>query len=471
MAERGLRQNSMAFVACICACRSLNEITSLLDVICNINRVDSAYTPVHIRMMVETLAQEISRRKRTDISLWTTTRSENALDAVVVPLLVRLLSFKTDLPVVVQATFGTGLPDELTIQSGEILHVLHEYTDGWVLCQNDKGEQGMVPSKCLGKIPASELNTSIAVALAIFTQAVPDMEFLKYSTESQRVHDFYYLLCASLSMLLRFPEHFKSQEMIDMICVRLVAASLSLLSQPPRDDGHYHIVIAEIFKFAFAREQLISYDLVIALSKMDQRVYLHLSPGSIPEPTRYFVQSTPIEVQIAIGICLESLNAPTQNVVGILTGDQDSKLVQYVLSLRRSTEERSQAFKLLLRKVHQTQRNNEKNQWKKWKLLGFLDAVQVFFSSIGSLTQSELNDWMDTLTTLCQSEGQALRESGAMKAFIIWAYQDWRGRPLMGDHMQDLHTMAKSISLSVDDINNTSWFTDLATSRSYRARS
>jgi hypothetical protein len=285
MAERGLQHNSMTFVACICACRSLNEITSLLEAICDRNSVDSAYTPVHTRMMVETLAQEISRRKRTDISVWTTTCSENALDTVVVLLLVRILSFKTGLPVGVQATFSSGLPDELAILSGEMLYVLREYADGWVLCQNDKGEQGMVPSRCLGKIPASELNTSVAVALAIFTQAVPDMEFLKYSTESQRVHDFYYLLCASLSMLLRFPEHFKSQEMIDMIYDRLVAAGLSLLSEPPRDDDHYHIVIAELFKFAFAGERLIRHDLVIALSKMDQRVYLHLSPGAIPDPT------------------------------------------------------------------------------------------------------------------------------------------------------------------------------------------
>ncbi|KAJ7359469.1 hypothetical protein DFH08DRAFT_801269 [Mycena albidolilacea] len=158
------------------------------------------------------------------------------------------------------------------------------------------------------------------------------------------------------------------------------------------------------------------------------------------------------------------------NVVEILAGDKDSKLVQYVVSLQRSMEDRSQAFKLLLRKVHQAQRNDDGNQWKELKLLGFLDAVQVFFSSIGFLTQSELDDWMDTLTTLCQSEGQALCESGAMKAFIIWVYQDWQGRPLMGDHMEDFHGMAKSISLSVEDINDMSWFTDLTISRSYRAR-
>jgi hypothetical protein len=40
----------------------------------------------------------------------------------------------------------------------------------------------------------------------------------------------------------------------------------------------------------------------------------------------------------------------------------------------------------------------------------------------------------------------------------------------MGDHMENLHDMAKSISLSVEDINDTSWFTDSTISRSYKAR-
>ncbi|KAJ7893512.1 hypothetical protein B0H13DRAFT_1625184, partial [Mycena leptocephala] len=77
--------------------------------------------------------------------MWTTARSENDLDTKVVPLLVKLLSFKTTLPVTVQCAFTCSLPDELTISAGEMLTVLKEYADGWLLCQNNRGEQGMVP--------------------------------------------------------------------------------------------------------------------------------------------------------------------------------------------------------------------------------------------------------------------------------------------------------------------------------------
>ncbi|KAJ6495919.1 hypothetical protein DFH09DRAFT_832983, partial [Mycena vulgaris] len=49
----------------------------------------------------------------------------------------------------VQCTYMPSLPDELEISIGELLTVLQEYNDGWLLCKNDKGEQGMVPIKCL----------------------------------------------------------------------------------------------------------------------------------------------------------------------------------------------------------------------------------------------------------------------------------------------------------------------------------
>ncbi|KAJ7085320.1 hypothetical protein C8R44DRAFT_591360, partial [Mycena epipterygia] len=49
----------------------------------------------------------------------------------------------------VHCTFMPSLPDELQVSSGELLTVLQEYTDGWLLCQNDKGQQGMVPVRCL----------------------------------------------------------------------------------------------------------------------------------------------------------------------------------------------------------------------------------------------------------------------------------------------------------------------------------
>lgn len=48
-------------------------------------------------------------------------------------------------------TFIPSLPDELTISVGETLRVLAGYEDGWSLCMNYRGKQGMVPNECLEK--------------------------------------------------------------------------------------------------------------------------------------------------------------------------------------------------------------------------------------------------------------------------------------------------------------------------------
>ncbi|KAJ6453647.1 hypothetical protein C8R47DRAFT_1167768 [Mycena vitilis] len=327
----------------------------------------------------------------------------------------------------------------------------------------------MVPIRCLGKIQNHTLNTSIAVALAIFTQSVPDMEVLKYSDESCWSCDFHYLLCASLSTILRFPEYFKSTDIVTLVQDKFVAASLGLLAQPANDNEHYHTIIAEIFKFTFSSEQPLHHDLVIALSKIEPQVYLHLHSGAIPDATRYFVESTPIEVQIAIGVCLENLNAPTPSLVGALL-DQNSELIRCVVSSNMTMDARSKAFKLLLKKVHRSQVDNNQNQWHKLKLQGFFEAVQVFFAFIGCINHSELGIWMDTLHLLCNREGTALCQSGAMQAFIVWAYQDWRGRLMTQMHLPDISMMAQKLSLSVEDINDTSWFSASSVPKLYQAR-
>ena len=51
----------------------------------------------------------------------------------------------------VVCTFIPSLPDELTISIGETLRVLAGYEDGWSLCMNFGGKQGMVPNDCLEK--------------------------------------------------------------------------------------------------------------------------------------------------------------------------------------------------------------------------------------------------------------------------------------------------------------------------------
>jgi len=49
----------------------------------------------------------------------------------------------------VRCTFIPNLPDELSIEAGETVRIVGEYDDGWALCSNRLGEQGMVPLECL----------------------------------------------------------------------------------------------------------------------------------------------------------------------------------------------------------------------------------------------------------------------------------------------------------------------------------
>lgn len=51
----------------------------------------------------------------------------------------------------VRCTFIPNLPDELSITTGELVRVISEYDDGWALCQNVRGEQGVVPLECLDR--------------------------------------------------------------------------------------------------------------------------------------------------------------------------------------------------------------------------------------------------------------------------------------------------------------------------------
>jgi hypothetical protein len=49
----------------------------------------------------------------------------------------------------VKFTFIPSLEDELSIANGEVVEILQEYDDGWALCANARGTQGMVPVECL----------------------------------------------------------------------------------------------------------------------------------------------------------------------------------------------------------------------------------------------------------------------------------------------------------------------------------
>lgn len=56
-------------------------------------------------------------------------------------------------------TFITDLPDELPVTFGQRLNVLAEYDDGWTLCANEKGEQGVVPIECLARDSVTGIST------------------------------------------------------------------------------------------------------------------------------------------------------------------------------------------------------------------------------------------------------------------------------------------------------------------------
>jgi len=64
------------------------------------------------------------------------------------------ISPRTKLPsntATVKFTFKPDLSDELMIVNGEVLAILQEFDDGWVLCRNSGGRQGMVPLECLDR--------------------------------------------------------------------------------------------------------------------------------------------------------------------------------------------------------------------------------------------------------------------------------------------------------------------------------
>jgi hypothetical protein len=62
----------------------------------------------------------------------------------------------------VKCGFVPSLPDELPIAAGDAVRVLAEYDDGWALCEDTQGAQGMVPLDCLerGAGPTTPLSTT-----------------------------------------------------------------------------------------------------------------------------------------------------------------------------------------------------------------------------------------------------------------------------------------------------------------------
>ncbi|KAI0508794.1 hypothetical protein F5B22DRAFT_384694 [Xylaria bambusicola] len=54
----------------------------------------------------------------------------------------------------VQLDFKPSMDDELGLQAGQLVRILHEYDDGWALCiRLDRSQQGVVPRTCLSTRP------------------------------------------------------------------------------------------------------------------------------------------------------------------------------------------------------------------------------------------------------------------------------------------------------------------------------
>ena len=54
----------------------------------------------------------------------------------------------------VQLDFAPSMDDELGLQQGQVVRMLHEYDDGWCLCiRLDRSQQGVVPRSCISKHP------------------------------------------------------------------------------------------------------------------------------------------------------------------------------------------------------------------------------------------------------------------------------------------------------------------------------
>ncbi|KAF8215406.1 kinase-like domain-containing protein [Mycena galopus ATCC 62051] len=67
------------------------------------------------------------------------------------------------------------LPDELFITTGEFMRMLSEYTDGWALCEDMRGKQGLVPVECLNPLRAGTPKDQRLVSLVNNDSALSDL--------------------------------------------------------------------------------------------------------------------------------------------------------------------------------------------------------------------------------------------------------------------------------------------------------
>ncbi|KAI5122211.1 hypothetical protein M0805_002700 [Coniferiporia weirii] len=63
----------------------------------------------------------------------------------------------------VRVLYIPTLPDELSITTGEVVQVVKAFDDGWAMCRNARGEQGVVPLECLDRSAAQAHDGRLSV--------------------------------------------------------------------------------------------------------------------------------------------------------------------------------------------------------------------------------------------------------------------------------------------------------------------
>ncbi|KLO14910.1 hypothetical protein SCHPADRAFT_902899 [Schizopora paradoxa] len=73
---------------------------------------------------------------------------------------------------IVNKTYQPTLGDELAVTVGEVVQVLRAFDDGWALCQNARGDKGVVPVQCMDWVQNANPRTGVQQGQSMYGQDV-----------------------------------------------------------------------------------------------------------------------------------------------------------------------------------------------------------------------------------------------------------------------------------------------------------
>ena len=406
VSKASFEKSRIALVVCMCACSMTNELCTVLERHCD---GEVAVPESHLRLAIEALAQEVAWRKRSKNGPWTFTPDQN-LHTRIVPFLVKLLDVKS-----------CSFP-------------------------NDESPQ--------------PLNTAVALALAICTEAVPYLDLQYYQEEHHRVSDFHYLTVASLATILHFPKQWGEQAVTDGIVLKkLLRAGHTMLRQPCRNSSDYHKASSEVFKAAYSTDFLsLPLEFLSALSRMDTRAYVLLDEGRY-KFLENALQNKDVNItyRFAILLCIQRLK-----LEGMFARTSNSNIHTSHISLISSAsiepEMRSHFLQLLIKDALKA--HGQRRSIQPMINIGLLDAWRSVLEQPGCCCLSQQNidiEWMVLLPSLCYKYPAAVKSSGFMPPLIRWSYQDYRGRSLMYKHLEKLRELALHVQVDVQHEIDASW--------------